>query len=489
MLNMLKKEANVTYTENGAITYASSMDHCLDLFGTIGGMRNAEENEMVKRFVRAYTENPDLAMKILFFARDVRGGLGERKVFRTILRSLADYHPDSVLKNLDQIPEYGRYDDVLALLGTSCEEAAVAYLKEQFEADLARLEEGDEAASGISLLGKWLPSVNTSKKETVYMGRKLARAFGLTEKEYRKKLSALRRQISIIENFLRERDYSFDYEKQPGGAMLKYYQAFHRNDGERYREYLNRVYNNEAVMHTVTLMPYEIIRPLYNNISEKKNDETLDVTWNAMEDFTTDENAIVVVDGSGSMYAYHDPMPITVAHSLGLYFAERNKGAFANHFITFSNRPQLVEIKGKTLADKIRYMSTFDEVASTNIQGVFDLILDTAVKNNAGQEELPEKIYIISDMEFNRCARNCDVTNFEAAKRKYLKAGYRLPTVVFWNVASRKMQLPVTKNEQGVMLVSGCSPRLFSQVVTKDAGPYDHMMEILGADRYANIVA
>ena len=486
MLQELKKESNYTLTENGALTYGSTMSDCLDLFATIGGLRRAQESEIVKRFIRAYAENPDVAMKVLFFARDVRGGLGERRVFRSILKYLCETHADSVTKNLEWIAEFGRYDDLLILLDTPCEEAAIAFLENQLEKDVMALAAD---SNQISLLAKWLPSVNTSNPEKVRLGKKLAAAFGMSEKDYRKTLAALRKRIDIIENYLRETDYSFDYAKQPSKAMLKYRKAFYNHDKERYEAFMGKVSRNEAVLHTGTIMPYEVISPLYKGKVSEQEAQSLDVTWNALENFVGDQNSLVVIDGSGSMYCTGEPKPITVAHSLGLYFAEKNTGAFANHFITFSHRPQLVEIKGRTLAEKVRYLQTFTEVADTNIQAVFELILDTAVKNKIPQSEMPERIVIVSDMEFNYCACNAKITNFEYAKKIFEEAGYALPKVVFWNVASRNLQVPVKMNEQGVTLVSGCTARLFEQILADNADPYTYMMGIVNSERYEKIVA
>ena len=189
------------------------------------------------------------------------------------------------------------------------------------------------------------------------------------------------------------------------------------------------------------------------------------------------------------MYCYDNALPAAVALSLGLYFGERNTGIFHNHFIEFSSRPQLIEIKGKTFAERLEYLCTFNEVADTNVEAVFDLILDAAVRNNVPQEELPETLYLISDMEFNACVRNASVSNFTSAKRRFAECGYKLPQIVFWNVASRNSNQPVTKNEQGVALVSGCTPRLFSMVASGDLSPYSVMMEIIESERYAKISA
>jgi hypothetical protein len=271
--------------------------------------------------------------------------------------------------------------------------------------------------------------------------------------------------------------------------MFKYRKAFYRNDGERYGEFLGKVSRGEAQLHTGTLTPYEIIKPFFYEHVGDQEASAIDATWNAQEDFTRDENALVVIDGSGSMYSRSDPMPATVALSLGIYYAERNTGAFHNHFITFSERPQLVEIKGETILEKVRYCHDYNEVANTNIQKVFELILRTAVNNNVPQSEMPSTLYIISDMEFDCCARGAELTNFEYAKKIFAEAGYDLPRVVFWNVQSRNKQQPVTQNEQGVALVSGCSPRIFSMLKSGILSPLGYMLDILGAERYEKIAA
>ena len=214
----------------------------------------------------------------------------------------------------------------------------------------------------------------------------------------------------------------------------------------------------------------------------------MDITWNALEDFTGDENALVVVDGSGSMYFGGTPLPAAVALSLGIYFAEHNHGSFRNHFITFSSSPVLVQIKGRDIVEKVRYCMSFDDCSNTDLEKVFDLILYTAVKHGLPQRELPAKLYIISDMEFD-CCSHAEMTNFQSAKKKFEAAGYALPQVVFWNVQSRNRQLPVTRNEQGVCLVSGCSAQIFSMLKSDTLNPYDFMMQVLMAERYARITA
>ena len=489
MLQYLKKETNKFYTENGAPTNASTGDFCLDLFATIGAIRREKDSEIESRFIRAYMENKDIATKILFFARDIRGGLGERRVFRVILKWLAFNKEETVKKNLKYIAEYGRYDDLLILIGTPCEEEMLAVIKAQFDADIVAMKENKV----VSLLAKWLPSINTSNVETVFKAKKVAKAFARNYATYRKALSSLRAYIKIIENNLREKDYSFDYEKQPSKAMFKYRKAFIRNDGERYNEFLEKVEKGEAKLNASTLAPYELVEPFMQDYFlrklSKKEQASINATWNSLPDYGSEENALAIIDTSGSMYCTGKPVAASVALSLGIYFAERNKGYFKDNFIIFSKRPQLIELKGQNFADKLSYVSSFKEIANTNIEAVFDLLLKVAVENKLPQSELPTKLYLISDMEFDEAVDNAELTNFENAKKKFEEKGYKLPDIVFWNVASRNKGQPVTKNEQGVVLVSGCTPKLFSMVASGKMNPITFMMEVINVERYAKIVA
>ena len=489
-LEDLRKEENRTYTENGALTNRSTNSYCLDLFATIGALRNAEDNEIISRFIKAYTEDGNMAMKILFFARDIRGGLGERRVFRSILKWLSVHEADSLRKNIMHVPEYGRFDDLISLIDGPCEKDMLSFIKEQLDKDLAALKIGNT----VSLLAKWLPSVNTGNKDSVKTAKKLAKAMGFSDAEYRKVLVSLRAEIKLMENYLREKDYSFSYEKQPSKALYKYRQAFFRNDQDRYCAFLERAESNPAVMNTGTLTPYDVIRPIMHRaeaeieISEEER-RSMDITWKALPDYTGAENALAVVDGSGSMYCGFGYTPATVAQSLGIYFAEHNKGCFHNHFITFSENPSLVEVKGRDIVEKLRYCMSFDECANTDLQRTFDLILKTAIQNRAKQEDIPEKLYIISDMEFDYCANHGEMSNFEYAKKEFAKYGYRLPQIIFWNVESRNRQQPVTKNEQGVALVSGTSPQIFSMLSKGILDPYSFMLETLSSERYERICA
>ena len=380
---------------------------------------------------------------------------------------------------------------------TSVKDDAVALIKSQIEKDQSAMAEGRE----VSLLGKWLPSINTSRAESVSLAKQLMKALGMKAVEYRKLCSALRKEIKILENNLRTRDYTFDYSKQPSQAMLRYKKAFIRNDEERYKAFLNKaieqaekiargeeIPEEERVkLNTKTLYPYQIVAPFmdgWRGTISLPDEQALplEASWKSLDRGTYNSRTIVVRDGSGSMYHGIGDSPINIATSLALLFAEQLDGAYKNSFITFSENPHLIQIPETcdTLQKKLHFISKYGEVANTNIGRVYELILDVAKNNNVPKEEMIERILIISDMEFDYCAEG--VSSFEHWKHEFEKAGYELPELVFWNVEARDTHLPVTQNEKGVKLVSGASANIFADVVSGDlkvVTPYDFMLKIL----------
>lgn len=485
MLLQLERESNLTLTENGALANRSTGSHCLNFFATCGALRNAENSVLIRFFARAYAENRTLAMRALFYARDIRGGLGERRIFQEIISWLARKRPHSVSNNLGLIPEYGRWDDLLPLLGTPCEADVVTLIRKQLFTDI----EAMQAGGTVSLLGKWLPSVNTSSALRKAQARLLCRRLNLTEKAYRQYLSQLRTHIDILEKRLCVSDYTFDYSKQPSGAMHKYRQAFLRNDHTRYTEYTKKVIDGKAAMHSGTLFPYQIVHScLQAGSSSPEYIQSLDASWRSLPDYGNNKNALAVIDGSGSMFCHGNPQPAEIAMSLGIYFAERNTGYFKNHFITFSHTPRLVKLEGDNIVDRTMYCMSFDECSNTNLRATFKLILDTAMKNKLSQEDLPETLYIISDMEFDM-GTDSDATLFEEIRQLYAENGYQLPQLVYWNVDCRNEQYPVTKDENGTVLVSGSSPMLFKMVIGQHASLEAFMLSVLNSERYRGISA
>ena len=495
-LNELKTEANYTRTLNGAKTHSSTGDACLDFFAVAGGMRYRGTGDQIRLFDRAYIETPELAAKLLFHLRDIRGGMGERKLFRTLLRHTAFTWPESARKNAAYIAEFGRWDDLLCLLGTPAETEAVRIIQDQLTEDetaLKRREAGEEEAH-ISLLAKWLPSDNTSSPRTKKTAALLINALGMKPKEYRRLVTALRARIGLTEcQMTRKQPEKINYEAVPAQAMLKYRNAFARNDGNRFFEYLDGVKNGEKRIHTETLFPYEVLRPFFNgdilSVHDAEGMELLEQLWNHLSGTVGNANAISVVDTSGSMYWTTGLKPALISQAMGLYCAERCRGVFHNHLITFESTPHLMEIHGSTLRDKLNYISSLPVGGSTNLEAVFDLILNTAVKCKAKQKELPSVIYIFSDMEFDTCMSNADRTVYENARRRFEACGYQMPAVVFHNVNSWQMQTPVTAHTRGTALSSGAGTSTMQHSFDGNITPMDHMLRVLNSERYAMIHA
>ena len=344
-LNSLKYENNITTTENGALTYKSTFNGCLDFFALAGSMRNRSEIDIIQLFMSAYVEDKLTALKLLFYMRDIRNGQGERRLFRTIIKDLATFDSSTVLTNLENIAEFGRWDDLLCLMETPCELFMLDYIKKQFEKDLN--------SETPSLLGKWLPSENASSKETKKIATKIRKYLELSAKEYRKSLSALRRKINIVETLIVQRRYDeIEYDKLPSKAGLKYRQAFLSNDYERYSSFMSKDNKEVTKVNAKTLYPYEIVNKVYEsywtrNEITKETKTLMDAMWKSLPDYIngSDLNGIAVVDTSGSM----EGLPMEVAISLGIYLGERNVGPYKDHFITFSHKPKLQEIIGSDI--------------------------------------------------------------------------------------------------------------------------------------------
>ena len=499
-LESLKKEAGYTRTLNGAKTHGTSGDACLDLFAVAGGMRHRSDRDLINLFDGAYLENPELAMKLLFYIRDIRGGLGEREVFRTLIRHVAKAWPESAKKNVALIPEYGRYDDLMCLMRTSSQKKVLEVIREQLKEDLAALDlrnAGDTGAH-ISLLAKWLPSINASSSRTRGQAKVLCNALNMGEGEYRKLLAKLRAAICLTECCLTAlKNEKINYEAVPAGAMLKYRGAFLRHDRDRFLKYIEDVLVQDKNIHSGTLFPYDILRPYLRDFSrhvcysDVPGEELLEVLWDHQDGAVAGNNAISVIDTSGSMYWHREgtPMPALISQSLGLFYAERCKGLFHNMFITFESQPHLVEIRGATIREKLCSIQRASWGGSTNLEAVFDLILRSAVHAHLPQEQMPSTIYIISDMEFNYAVRNPDKTVYDNAKEAFEACGYRMPAVVFHNVNSWQMQVPVRAHEKGTALTSGAGTNSFKYRFDGNITPMEHMLRVLNSSRYAAVHA
>ena len=479
---------NKTYTENGALTNKSTLSGIVDWFFHGAALRHEQnEKRIIGLFLAAFNEDPTKALRTLFYIRDIRGGQGERRVFRTVMKYLADNQKDWVIRNLDLIAEYGRYDDYLVLLETNCKEETTEFLGKQLEKDLQH--HFNNELTSISLLAKWMPSENASSQLTKKYAKILLSSgkFGAA-KAYRKALSLLRKDLDIVETKLCNKEYDkIDYSKLPSYAALKYREAFRRNDENRYAQYLEDVKAGKKEIKASTLYPYDLIRKYSTQLSgwgdaRVNVDPTVEAQWEALPDYVPEINGLVVNDTSGSM----EGLPMAVSVSLAVYIAERNKSeVWKNYVIPFSSHAEWKEVKGNTLAEKIASVYTGD-CTNTNLQSVFDLILERAKSASVPQDDMPKFLLIISDMEFDCCSSNY-TTNLERIKQKYKDAGYDLPTLVFWNVDSRNNQTPATINDQGVILLSGASPAVMKIALEGGKNMVEVIYKIIDGERYARI--
>ena len=497
-MNSLKNATNYGYTENGAVKYNSTGSKLLDMFGMGAAYRKRSDEDIILLFKNAYDENPEYALKCLFYIRDVRGGQGERRFFRVCMNWLAKTHPEAAKRNMPFIAEFGRWDDMYCLMDTTLENDMFALLKKQFMLDLT--------CKTPSLLAKWLPSCNASSKDTIAKGNRTREAFGLTQKEYRKALSTLRKRINVLERLMSAGKWDeIEFDKIPSKAGLIYKNAFARHDIIK-KKYEAFAKDTNTKVNAAALYPYEVVeKALQCRYTNMDNTDRLMVNkyWENLPNWVKDANfnGICVCDTSGSMAG----TPINVAISLSLYCAERAGGPFANHYISFASRPQLVETKGADFVDKVHRIYKTNLVDNTNIEAVFDLLLDTAKWNNCSQDDLPQNILVISDMEFDVAAGSTTRYNFstrryehtsgmtranaetvmEGVARKWAAAGYKMPHLIYWNVDARQNNIPMLGNGP-ISYVSGFSPSIFQTIVTGKTG-YDLMMECLNKERYAVI--
>lgn len=495
----LKERKKYSTTENGAIGYKSTESALVDLNFKVSSLRSASKEEIIELFDKAFHENKFYAMKWLFFARDVRGGLGERRLFRICYERLVDLDVDLFYMNLNIISEYGRWDDLIHLIGISdvTDARIINIINVQLMKDLNNLKENKP----ISLLGKWLPSENASSKNTKKLARKIIKLMNTSPRKYRLMLSELRSYLDVVEIKMCDNNWgAIDYNKVPSLANLKYKSAFIRHDEDRRRGYLNSLRKGESKMNMSVATPVDIVTRYMSidwGVTVNEYDDTLELAWEYLADVDV-ENTLVVADGSGSMLCRvgnsKRTTALDVANALAIYTSEHNTGVYKNKYITFSNTPQFVDLsEKKTLKGKLETALDHDEISNTNIEAVFYLILDVAVKNNISPDEMVNNILIISDMEFDMAQRGWSNRNvltktlFDNIKEEYENEGYKLPKLVFWNVNSRTGTIPLIENELGVALVSGFSQNVLKMVMSSNYNPYDVLVEMITNERYDKV--
>ena len=501
LLNAVKEATNVTRTENGAVTRKTTMSALLDLFGTGAAYRTRSESDCIVLFQKAFDENPVYALKCLFYLRDARGGQGERRFFRVVTKWLADNKTAAMKRNLKYVPEFGRWDDLYVFVGTALEKDAFDLMGEQFVLDLQ--------CKTPSLLAKWLKSENTSSANSRELATKTRKTFGLTPREYRKSLSVLRARINVLERLMSAGQWDkIEFDKIPSKAGLVYRNAFARHDVERMRAdknavaYKDFVQDKNTKVNAKALYPYEVVakatdytgmnRGWYWSENYSRNDSVeraaINKYWDNLEDYFNGASldALCMIDTSGSMWGTDASAPINVAISIGLYAAERARGPFHGHYISFSSRPQLIETYGSDFVDKVRRIYSTNLCENTNIEAAFDMLLNTAIKSHCRQSDLPKTIIVVSDMQFDAQRGrygSSNATLMENIAYKWQRAGYQMPELVYWNVQARGNNVIPMQAKDGITFVSGFSPVLFEQIMKGKTG-YDLMMDKLNSERY-----
>lgn len=487
-----------TFTENGAVAYATSGKKLLDFLFATTALRHAAESEIETKFEGVYYEDPDVAVKFLFWLRDCRGGNGERRIFRICYKWLCNHDPKRAMVTLPYVSEYGRWDDILPLLDSYLKGDVLALIKRQWGADCIAANNGKPA----TLFFKWMPSENASSPVTKKYAHTIRTSLGLSNRSYRRSLTAMRKYLDVTEVKMSAKQWGdISYEKVPSKANLVYESAFMKHDQERRIAYLTSLKNGDAKINAGTLQPHEIINKY---LYEYDVNDTYEELWKALPDVTIG-NTLVVRDGSGSMESRSygtNVRPLDVATALAIYMADHNTGEWKDKFITFSSNPKVISLEGcDTLKGKIDLTMSEDECSNTNIEATMDLILRTAKANHCSQEDMPKNIVIVSDMQFDSATQQRssywrnkiewdtpDQALFDEIEERYADAGYKLPRITFWNVSGNvNGTIPMQENELGVVLVSGFSIQILHMVMSSETNPYKVLMETINSERYAPI--
>jgi hypothetical protein len=458
-------------TANGAAAHADSGDALVSLFFTIGAARG---KDVSAKFLSAYQADPTLALKMLFWARDVRGGAGERETFRKLLKVVEAVNPAHALVLVPLVPEYGRWDDLAAFDNPQVREVALRLWSLNI-------------LDGNGLAAKWAPRKGPLANE-------LRKRMKLDPKNYRKTLV---RMTQVVETAMCAKNWSdINYSHVPSVASSRYAKAFNRNDPVRYAEFKAAAVKGDVRINASTLYPYDVLKNIRSG-----DPITALAQWNALPNYVGDAGFILpVVDTSGSMNSHVGNVNsklrcVDVAVSLGLYLADKQQGAFANMFLNFNSDSKIHYLQGNLL-QKLHTIESCDWGGSTNLESAFKEILRVAVMNNVPVADMPKYLLVISDMGFNPSQHNAQETMFDMAKRMFAWHSYELPAVIWWNVAHREggfggdNNFPVQSNTDRTALVSGFSPSILRSVLSaKTVTPWDVMMETLDSARYQAVGA
>ena len=488
--NAVKTNTNTKLTENGARAYTTQGNALTDLFAQVGALRPRNEREIATKYAAAFAVDPLLATKMLFYAGNVRGGLGERRTFRICLKWLAENHPSIVIKNAALIPHFNRWDSMFTLVGTAAEKEMWKVIADQLNTDMAAVaaSKTTRKPQPISLLAKWMPTETASSKATRDRAFHAMRSLGLTPRAYRKVLTALRKHLKVVESTMSAREWeAIQYAQVPSYAMKNYRKAFAKHDPDGFSAYKASLVKGETKVNASTLFPYDLVaqytkRGGYWGNCHVSADDIVEAQWRALPNYVKGENNILVMaDVSGSMSG----RPMDTSIGLATYFAQRNKGDYHNLYMTFTDQPHFIELRERaTLAECVYKVMRTDVGYNTNLEAAFDYILKHAVNNGVSNDELPKALVVISDMEIDRYMRQNRMDFVDAMKAKFARYGYTLPKLILWNVEARNDTF-LTKQE-GVICVGGQSASTFRELCGNLDGKttWDIMCETLGNKMY-----
>lgn len=455
-------------TENGMPTHSTSGKALVDLFFSQGASRNRDDKDIIRMFVRAFGENRELAMRSLFYARDIRGGQGERRFFRVVFRWVAENYPDIARKNISCIPEYGRWDDVLHVsVGTPIQDSALDF----YENALVYEENG--------LAGKWAPREG---KATHDLYKALRDHMGVTPKQYRKLVVGL--SDTVEDKMCANQWGEINYNHVPSQAARIYSDAFLRHDRKRYASYLKAIQDpdrDDVKINANAIFPHEVAKKAITGRVFSSQRQRINAQWDSLPNYVPEgQQVIPVCDVSGSM----NGTPMNVSVALGLYLAQRNKGPYRNEVVTFSRTPQFHSLKSDNVVDQLQEIRRIDWSMNTDFELLFKIILERAKENNLSDEDLPSKIIVFSDMQFDRARRGANKTGFEMVSDMYEKSQYTMPQLIFWNLRDSHGK-PVKYHETGTALVSGFSPSIMTHVLsTENMTPSAIVLKTLQDSRY-----
>ena len=482
-----KQNATHKLTENGAHAYSTTKNPVLDLFAEIGSLRPRTESDILMKFSEAFNYDRTLATKMFFYAGNIRGGLGERRTFRIILKYLANSYPSIVRDNIALIPHFNRWDSIFTLVGTACENDMWQVITEQLMSDMAAVKRSNVSNKpvGISLLAKWMPTETAHNKNTIALAKRAIHKLGVTPRQYRKMLSALRKHLNIVERLMSENKWDeVEYPAVPSYAMKNYRKAFGNHDQERFSAYIESLKKGEKKINASTLYPYDLVHQYWSKgWGRLPVDDIIEAQWNALPNYVEGENNVLVMaDVSGSMYG----RPIETSIGLATYFAQHNKGDYYGLYMTFTDRPHFIDIsRTKTLSSAIQKVRDTDVGYSTNLDKAFDMILNHAIQNNVSPADMPKALIVVSDMEIDSYFRgrgNLDFVKYQ--KAKFAQHGYQLPKLIMWNVEARNDTF--LSQSEDVLLVSGQATSTFKQLCGDLNGvtAWDLMLKTLNDPMY-----